>query len=110
MSDPDHSDGDNEFRLGPNYWRGVYEELDKPPSPAPGWVDYNNAWRENARRDRIAARPRVWFLFFERNLSKEGYRSIGVKWDKDPNPDEGCMIYRRSFVIHIAFKVWLERR
>ena len=68
--------------------------------------------KENVRQEhaeKIAALPRFRIVFGQRwDFYPDSY-SFGVMWDKDPCPDEGSWIYRRRIILHMSFRLWLER-
>lgn len=110
MSGREYDDGDREWLAGrPTVWP-------KPPlGSRPGWVDvqpwvHDEAHRENDRRDRIAALPRVRFLWFEPDFNYDrGERMTGFMWDKHNDAEEGELVYRRQFLICTAFRFLIER-
>lgn len=61
------------------------------------------------RAARIAAMPRVKILCGrDWGYGPTSY-SFGAMWDKDPAPDEGAYIYRRRVVLHLTFRLTLEK-
>ena len=62
-----------------------------------------------ARMEKVAAMPRFKFVFGQCWDYRPDSYSFGVMWDKDPCPDEGSWTYRRRIILHLSFRLWLER-
>lgn len=76
----------------------------------PEW--FSDSVREARKADqdaRLAAMPRIKFLFGKDWGYGPWCYAFGVMWDKDPAPKEGAYIYRRRIILHMTFHLSLER-
>lgn len=55
----------------------------------------------------LKRRP-VKFVWGRDWFHREGYH-LGVFWDLDPAPEEGCLCYRKWIVVKWRMRVWLDR-
>lgn len=64
--------------------------------------------RREDRRTGIAAMPRLKF-FCGRDWLRPFGSMIGIYWDKDPDPPEGNLIYRRWLLLRYSFSLRIDR-
>jgi hypothetical protein len=64
---------------------------------------------EAERRTKIEAMPRVRFVCGRGWEYGPGCFNIGIYWDKNPDPADGEVLYRRQFLLCWYYRIWIRR-